>query len=157
MKKIIAFQILFIALFAGLMVLLLNQNKAVHLSMDKCQTILEKIAEDDGLKEAGDMQIRRAFGTNLSEYGDYIYMTTSDTMTVDEVLLVEADPEYHEAIMDAMNTRLDAQKEAFDGYGTDQMEILSKAIIRESGNYVWFIVSKDADEWQQQILTKGVE
>lgn len=156
MKKIVLVQILFIAALAGIIYFIFSRNSTVELSLDKCAKIIQDNEKEVDLMDAGAMRVKRAFGINIDEFGDFVYFTSLDTMEVEEFFIVNTkDKANNGVIKKAMESRLDAQKKAFNGYGTDQTEVLSRAIIKESGNYVWYIVAPNAKEWQKRFLEKG--
>lgn len=158
MKKIILIQLASLLLLVGIVALFFFQNKTIELDMNKCKSLLEENAAQTGVEDAGDMRVKRAFGLNMSECGEYLYYTSMDTMEVEEFFIVKTNnKEINTVVIEAMKKRLATQKKAFDGYGTNQSGILSKAIIRESGNYVYYIVSATASEWEKRFIKEGAK
>ena len=51
-----------------------------------------------------------------------------------------------------MEARLAAQRSSFDGYGVEQMELLSRCVVEIRGNYVLFVVGADAQTVRQAFL-----
>jgi hypothetical protein len=75
-------------------------------------------------------------------------------MSVEEFLMIKVENESQlESIRSAMENRLDAQQKAFDGYGTEQMTLLERAVIYQTGPYICFLVSEDANQWRDTIKT----
>ena len=66
------------------------------------------------------------------------------------VLLKLRDTSQQEAVRAAVEARLETQKTSFDGYGLEQYDLLTNhSILDIRGNYVLFVVHKDAAAVQQ--------
>ena len=66
------------------------------------------------------------------------------------LLLKLRDTSQQEAVRAAVEARLETQKTSFDGYGLEQYDLLTNhSILDIRGNYVLFIVHKDAAAVQQ--------
>ena len=98
------------------------------------------------MEKAGEMRFKRAFGLNAADYQELLYYTPDNTMSVNEYLLLRVKDEAQlTEIRAGIERRLETQKKNFDGYGTDQTELLNKAKIWSAGPYIAFIVSREAD------------
>ena len=82
-------------------------------------------------------------------YGLLYYPQTN--MEAEELLLLKLrDTSQQEAVRAAVEARLETQKTSFDGYGLEQYDLLTNhSILDIRGNYVLFIVHKDAAAVQQ--------
>lgn len=155
MFKIIIFQIFYAAVLAIIVIAALTDSEPADISLD----VIEKEFDDkyavQGMEKAGMMRIKRAYGINAADLEDYIYYAPSDTMDVNEFFMVKvADESQINEVKKAMEYRLDAQKNIFDGYGTDQMELLEKANIYSEGKYVCFMVSNYSKAWLDMVKDK---
>ena len=81
-------------------------------------------------------------------YGLYYPQTN---MEAEELLLLKLrDTSQQEAVRAAVEARLETQKTSFDGYGLEQYDLLTNhSILDIRGNYVLFVVHKDAAAVQQ--------
>ena len=52
----------------------------------------------------------------------------------------------------AAASRLDAQKTNFDGYGTNQIDLLGHAITKKVGPYYFYAVSEHASTWEEVFM-----
>ena len=52
----------------------------------------------------------------------------------------------------AVASRLDAQKTNFDGYGTNQIDLLGHAITKKVGPYYFYAVSEHASTWEEVFM-----
>ena len=57
-----------------------------------------------------------------------------------------------EAVTEAANSRLETQKNSFEGYGAEQTALLNAAVLEVRGNYVLYVVHPDAPAAQQAFL-----
>lgn len=70
----------------------------------------------------------------------------ADGLQVDEIWLIEASStENLETLKLLAQTRLDSQKDIYQSYAPEQFAILEQGVIITEGNYLAFIVSRDAD------------
>ena len=78
-------------------------------------------------------------------------ITARANMEAEELLLLKLrDTSQQEAVRAAVEARLETQKTSFDGYGLEQYDLLTNhSILDIRGNYVLFVVHKDAAAVQQ--------
>ena len=75
-------------------------------------------------------------------------------MAVDEAFVVKGDTLADAAgYLEAAQSHLESQKNIFEGYGTDQMALLNKAVVEKRGRYVWYFCGSDAAKLRQIILS----
>ena len=69
-------------------------------------------------------------------------------MSVNEVLIIKtADPSQLSAVRAGIESRLAAEKIAFDGYGVNQTELLNNAKIVEESPYIIFSCGEHAEDF----------
>ena len=77
-------------------------------------------------------------------------------MAVEELLLVEcASSEQAGQVRLAAEKRAETQKNNFEGYGPEQVQLLDNCVIQEEDPYVLFVVSERAQEVKTAFL-KGL-
>ena len=104
------------------------------------------------MQEADSIHIRRLYGINVNDYLEVLSYIPESSMDVDELLIVHvSDSSQIDTVKEAMEARLSSQKTSFDGYGTNQTELLNDAEIEDRGNYIWFAVGKDHKIWTKTI------
>ena len=104
---------------------------------------------------AGDANaFQERFGLDPEGGGDWLLYTTDELMDVSELLIVRgADDAALERFEAAARARLDAQKESFRNYGTNQYDLLQHAILWQRGGYLFYGVSESADRWEEEFLS----
>lgn len=152
MKRILPVQILLVALLAGLITMLLWNREPEGIPLEKIEKAMEDTLAQAEVQKVGDMRLKAACGLQVSDYEEVFYYYPSNTMGVDELLMIRLkDKSQADAVRSAMEKRLDVQKKAFDGYGVDQFDILGRAKIYQNGTYMALVVSDDVDAWMQTI------
>lgn len=114
------------------------------------ETVKENVlgAMDTSQMNAGDAQLlRRLYGLNSGEVKNWILYTSADNMAVEELLLVEcASDTQTEQVEQAAAERADAQKNNFEGYGPEQVQLIEKSVLRVESPYVLFVISENAEQ-----------
>lgn len=105
----------------------------------------------------GDEQLlRRLYGLNGGELKNWVLYTSQDNMDVEELLLVEVAEEGQlELVCQAAEKRTETQKNNFEGYGPEQVQLIEKYVLRESDPYVLFVISKNAESIKAEFV-KGL-
>lgn len=101
-------------------------------------------AVDTSEMQPGDAKmIRRLYGISAADYEDCRLMYPETNMGACEILVVKfAEGTDTDALLRAVEARLNAQKTAFDGYGVGQYELLTNHSVTElTGNFLLFAVS----------------
>ena len=148
MKKVILTEIVMVLLLAAVMFLLLYKKEPKDVPLAQVREVILAECDLDGVEEAKDMRLKRAFGLNISDYADYLYFAPSNTMSVNEVLIIKtADPSQLSAVRAGIESRLAAEKIAFDGYGVNQTELLNNAKIVEESPYIIFSCGEHAEDF----------
>lgn len=105
-------------------------------------------------QKADERMLRRLYGLNPSDYAEIVLYYPASNMGVEELLLVKLnDTAQAESVQTAIEARLAAQKQSFDGYGVEQTALLNNNAVTEvRGRYVLFAVSVNAQAIRQAFL-----
>ncbi len=127
-------------------VVMLTSNSSKDVSMDK---IKETMSVQEGISELVE---KDSSGTN-SAFGmipsEYLYYASNAIMDVRELFIAKtSNDEEMELIENAVASRLQTQIENFTGYGADQVALLEQAIYGQKGDYYFYAVGENAQEWQ---------
>lgn len=112
------------------------------------------VLELSQMQKADNQMIRRLYGLNPADFEACVLYYPLTNMEAEEMLLVKLkDTAQADAVRDAVETRLQTQKDSFDGYGISQFDLLTNhAVCRVSGNYVLFVVNEASDAALQAFL-----
>lgn len=148
MKKVILPQIGAVLILVLLIAAFMYQTEPADIALDTIEERMSLNTAEYEMEKAGAMRLKRALGINAADYREVLYYTPSNTMSVEEFLMIKVwDESQLDTVQDAVEERLASQKKAFDGYGTDQTELLKNAVIYQTGPYICFFVSEDAPFW----------
>lgn len=150
--KIVFFQI-FYCIILALIIWFFTWKKSPKdvLVEDIAQQFEEKYPECN-LVRMDELKVKKIFGINASDYNGYLYYASEDMMTVDELFLIKIkEDNQKDSVISIIKDRIEKQKVIFNGYGTNQMDLLRNAVIFSSGKYVCLIVSQKPQEWLEMI------
>ena len=86
---------------------------------------------------------------------DYMYYRTDEIMDVRELFIAKTgDADEMDSIESALMSHLDKQIDNFTGYGTNQLDLLEHAVYMKKGDYYFFAVGEQAEEWQSAFLSQ---
>lgn len=103
----------------------------------------------DGMKKGTTQDLKKYYGLNAGDYKGVTLYIPDDVMGVNELLIVKlADVSQAESVEKAAQTRLDTQKDSFEGYGAAQTKLIRSAVLESRGDYVLMAVTKKADAVQ---------
>lgn len=130
----------------------MGSSKDVDMSV-----IADAITAQCELKElsAGDANaLKQYFSRDASAYEGYLFYTSEAVMNVDQLLIVKTtDSKQLEELEDSVNAHLEKQLRNFHGYGTDQEELLQNAVVLERGDYFFYGVSDQVQQWEDVFLS----
>ena len=90
---------------------------------------------------------------DADSFDGVVLYTPVTNMDVTELLIVRlSSDEQAEAVTEAANSRLETQKNSFEGYGAEQTALLNATVLEVRGNYVLYVVHPDAPAAQQAFL-----
>lgn len=111
-------------------------------------TAVESQDTESSVTEAGELTFRKIFGLNAADYDGVVYYCPVSNMDACELLVVRVrETEQTDALVKAVNSRIESQKSVFKGYAPKQFEQLGRAKVLVTGHYVFYVVSDDADEY----------
>lgn len=133
--------------------ILMNDSESKKSVEDVEKAVLASV--DAASMEKGQVRdVRRAFGINPEDYSGVIYYKPLSTMDVKEMLIVKLKSnEQAEAVEEAVNSRIDAQLQSFQGYGAAQCALLEAAVVKVQGNFVFYAVADNVSECKEIFLS----
>lgn len=124
------------------------RNSAADIN-DVVSAILVEV-NTEGMEEGTNRKLKKFYGLNASDYeGTALYAPVSN-MDAEELLVVKLkDSSQAESVQAAVEKRLQTQKDSFEGYGIEQFALLEDSVLDVRGNYILYVVHKDADKIKQ--------
>ena len=96
------------------------------------------------MQQAENRMVKRLYGLEPGSFeGCLLYYPTTN-MGAEEVLIVKlSDPAQGELVADAVQQRLQTQRNTFEGYGVEQFDLLTNHyVLQVQGNFVLFAVGE---------------
>lgn len=142
----------YITVFALLLYigLLLIYSSGSTKSFGEVAENVEAGLKKDSLAKQNAQALKRYYGLNGADYeGAALYMA-GDSISVEEILMVKVknDQQVH-IIQDAVRERVNSRKNSFENVSPEQVKILEKARVLVRGRFVFFVVSKNAQEYAE--------
>ena len=154
MKKVFAVELFLILLLVGVMTVLLYQKNArPDVTEADVKEMVTSVAVNTAITPGGPLRLRRAFGLNSADHDLVVYYMPTDSLNVDEFLLIRTDEGQISDVLAAMEARIESQLNAFENYGDHQTELLKKAEIHQFGNYICLIIAEHPEVWLDAVKT----
>lgn len=117
---------------------------------DVSSAVLETV-DTENMVLAENQMVKRLYGIDPAAFEGCVLYYPATNMMAEELLLVKlTDVSQQEAVQAAMQTRLQTQKNTFEGYGVEQFDLLTNYCVLEvRGNYALFVVSKTCTDAQK--------
>lgn len=148
MKKILPFMLLSLLSLAALLYFLNRETPVRDISLAEIDAAFAEAPGFAQMERFGEMRLRRNFGLTASDFAEVLYYGQQDTMLVDVFLVIKMKDEAQaEAVMNAVNTYVAGQRQAFEGYGPEQVALLSAARTYQNGVYAALLVGDEAESW----------
>lgn len=144
---------LLILILAGFIFLQLSTNRESNADFSQVQAAVLSTADMEAMVESDNIMFKRLYGLDAGDYEGLVLYTPTTNMGAEELLLIKlSDLSQQEAVVEAMETRLQTQKDSFDGYGVEQSAMLEKAVLEVQGNYILLIVAENPSAVKQAFL-----
>jgi len=144
MKRVLFFEIIALAALVFLLLFLLRGTATREVALSEVEEQITANFSMDGMEKVSDMRLKRSFGLNPADYAEVIYYAPNNTMSVNEFFLVKVSDEQKDQVHSAIEERIATQKVNFDGYGTDQTDLLNHAVILQDGPYMGLLIGENA-------------
>ena len=131
--------------FLVVLIIFAGQNKISHAKFEDVGKAVVESVDTAKMQKGNDSTFKRLYGLDSADYEKILLYWPKSNMDAEELLLVQLkDVAQQQAVLDAIQARLETQKKSFDGYGTNQYALLSdNATADAQGNYILFVVGAD--------------
>lgn len=142
-----------LVLLVVFIVALLGADKTSEAKIEAVEKAVEKEVPLTGMHSVQSQMVKRLYGLNVNDYEGVVLYISDSNMGAEELLIVKlADTSQAEAVESAVQTRIENQENSFEGYGVEQYQLLQEHVLDVEGNYVFFMVHKDAQKAQNAFL-----
>lgn len=108
----------------------------------------------ENMLEADNQMVKRFYGLDPASYEACILYYPNTNMMAEELLIIKLkDISQQDAVRDAIEARIQTQKNTFEGYGVEQFAMLSdNAVVEIRGNFVLFVVNPSSADARKAFL-----
>ena len=153
LKKLTYIQYIICGLLVIFILGILLSGHAKNVSFETVQQNIVSCEGINTLKKGTARDMRKNLDLDESLFDWSIYYCGNGLKDVSELLIVKSDNSAAlETAEKAAASRLDAQKTNFDGYGTNQIDLLGHAITKKVGPYYFYAVSEHASTWEEVFM-----
>lgn len=150
----IIIKVLFSVALLGYVIALCLSDSARDVPMKDITSAMTDKADLTGLNECGKTELIRFYGLQEKNLKGFFFYKAPSPMAVDEILIVKCNSkEEARQVLESMQSRLDSQKNIFEGYGTDQIALLNEAVVASKGNYAFYMCGKNVSKWRDLFLS----
>ncbi len=143
-------EFLLVGLFIVFIIFINRQAVFVEIDMD---TITASLSEEAGLEEMQEFsasRIKADLGINVNDYKDVAYYGHESIMECETLLIICLnDGSQGDALIEKIENQRTRLMNLFQSYAPDQYELLANSILDIKGNYVFYIVSENAEDIAQ--------
>ena len=128
---------------------LMGSDKTSKAEIATVEKAIEKQVPLTGMHSVQNQMLKRLYGLNGNDYEGVVLYISDSNMGAEELLVVKlSDTSQEDAVREAVETRVQNQENSFEGYGVEQYQLLQEQVLDVEGNYVFFMVHKEAAKAQ---------
>lgn len=128
---------------------LMGSDKTSKAEIATVEKAIEKQVPLTGMHSVQNQMLKRLYGLNGNDYEGVVLYISDSNMGAEELLVVKlSDTSQEDAVREAVETRIQNQENSFEGYGVEQYQLLQEHVLDVEGNYVFFMVHKEAAKAQ---------
>lgn len=143
-------RVLLILALAGFLGGIYHSASAKDVSMSDIESALTEKTNINKMEKCNQRKLLQFMGLNSESYDSWMYYKSKESLGVDEILIIKVkSTDDLSGLQDAAESRVESQKKAFDGYGTNQMKLLGNAVIETKGKYFFYCVSKNPEKYEE--------
>lgn len=92
--------------------------------------------------------IANYFGIDVSAAEEYLFVMSEAATSAETIVIVKTGSENQQAVADALQQVIDQKAAEMEDYLPDQYDIVNKSSVRQAGDYVWLVISENAEAIQ---------
>lgn len=146
-NKSIITKLLFLVILVTFLGLVYSNGNAKDVPLSDIEASLLKIEEVKAMSKNTPRQLNQFLKLDANSYEEVIYYRNQEALNVEELLIVKAkDKSQIQGVQDAVDSRIELQIKAYEGYGPKQVALLKDAKVFTKGKYLVYCVSKKSDK-----------
>lgn len=123
---------------------LLGGNTVSNADFSQVEQAVVDTVDMTNLQQAENRMVKRLYGLDPGDYEACVLYYPATNMDAEELLLIKlSDTGQQDGVVAAVEQRLQTQRDAFEGYGVEQFDLLTNHyVLQVQGNYALFAVGK---------------
>lgn len=119
-----------------------NSNASIETVAERVVSVL---GSSDHMERSTNRMFKKFYGLTAGDYEGVVFYKPVSGMDAEELVIIKLknNAQAEEAAA-AIEQRLASQKTSFEGYGIEQTALLKDAVLDVRGNYILYVVHKDA-------------
>ncbi len=143
-------RILMVVALLAFIIVLLRGDKTSTADIDDVAAAVTAQLDLSNVQEGTNSDLKKYYGLSASDYEGVVYYAPVSNMDAEELLIIKLkDTSQADTVESAIQSRLETQKNTFDGYGVEQYNLLEKSVLDVKGNYILYVVHADASKADQ--------
>ncbi len=143
----------FIAALGVFVVLMFLYNSGSDKSFAEVEASIVSQIDTTSLVWANGQTFKQDYGLNEADYEGVMLYVSASYLDAQELLLVEVkDEDQMLEVEDAIDKRIENRRNDFEGYLPEQVLLLDESIVTIRGNYIFLVISEDAEAYQQAFI-----
>ena len=148
-----AVMVLSVVLVVVFIAQLLQQDRQSDANFEDVSQAVVQTLDLSQMQQADNQMIKRLYGLSPADFDGLLLYYPTTNMGAEELLIVKLrDISQQQSVQQAVEARLQTQKNSFEGYGVEQFHLLENSVLEVQGNYILFVVHADAAAAQQAFL-----
>lgn len=143
-------RILMVVALLAFVIVLQRGDKTSTADIDDVAAAVTAQLDLSNVQEGTHSDLKKYYGLSASDYEGVVYYAPVSNMDAEELLIIKLkDTSQADTVESAIQSRLETQKNTFDGYGVEQYNLLEKSVLDVKGNYILYVVHADASKADQ--------
>lgn len=145
-KSIIPLLLVFlISIIAGCGSLQTSASK--NPSIGDIEAKIKQATDISNMRKGDSSKFKKLYSINSNEIEAFLLYTAPSNLKADEIAVIKVkDSKDIDSIKSKISKRVDKQTASFKGYLPDEYYLIQKNVVKVNGNYICFIISKDAEK-----------
>ena len=153
--KKIAYSLLYLLLIVivlNVFTMMYNVIKVKDASVTDINRNLKKTPYISRMTKGDSRTLRRQYGINKDEAEKFLLYAPKSNMDADEILVLKTKSQDDlKVIKEKVQSRIDKQEKSFMQYRPKEYEIIKKCVLKEEGEYLILIISKDSSKIEKTV------
>ena len=140
-----AIRIAMVVLLIVFIVVMGSDKKSSDADMTDVANAVTAVLDMSSVQEASTLDLKKYYDLTASDYEAVVFYSPVTNMDAEELLIIKLkDTSQADTVEEAINKRLETQKNSFEGYGAEQTALLEDHILDVQGNYILYVVNTNA-------------